>query len=200
MALGTFADLKAAIASWLNKGTTLDAQIPDFIRLTESRLNKVLDDPEMEVTSTAGTTGQFLGLPVDFGELKSISIGGRRLRGNTVADFSGFSTVAGLPQSYGIYDGQLAFAPVPATGSAVSIVYTRRIPALSVSNTTNWLLDLAPEAYLYGSLMAAELFLWNDDRLPTIKAFYDDAIEVLKQDAAKRRWGAAPLAPRLGRT
>lgn len=200
MALSTFTGLKAAIADWLNKGTTYDARIPDFIRLTESRLNKVLDDPEMEVTATATATGQFLGLPSDFGELKSISVGGYRLKGNTVADFSGFSTVAGIPRSYGIYDGQLAFAPVPSTGSAVTLVYTRRIPALSASNPTNWLLTLAPEAYLYGSLLQAELFGWNDERLPTFKAFFEDAIETLKADGAKRRWGAAPIAPRLGRT
>lgn len=200
MALDTFAGLKASISDWLKKGTTLDNQIPDFIRLTESRLNKVLDDPEMEVTATATVTGQFLGLPTDFGELVSIGVGGRRLRGATVADFSGFSTVAGLPLTYGIYDGQIAFAPVPATGSAVTIVYRRRIPGLSDTNTTNWLLDLAPEAYLYGSLLAAEFYLWNDERLPTIKAAYDEAVNDLRMDAAKRRWGAAPLAPRLGRT
>jgi hypothetical protein len=200
MALDTFAGLRGEIADYLDKGTTLDAKIPTFIRLTESRLNKVLDDPEMEVTSTATTAGQFLGLPSDFGELKSISVGGYRLRGATVADFSGFSTVAGIPRTYGIYDGQLAFAPVPSTGSGVTIVYSRRIPALSDATTTNWLLDLAPEAYLYGSLLAAEVYLWNDERLPTFKALYEDAIDTLRQDAAKRRWGAAPLAPRLGRT
>lgn len=200
MALDTYTNLQAEIADYLDKGTTLNAKIPNFIRLTESRLNKVLDDPEMETTSTATTTGQFLGLPLDFGELKSINVGGYRLRGSTVADFSGFSTVAGIPRTYGIYDGQIAFAPVPATGSAVSIVYTRRIPALSVTNTTNWLLNLAPEAYLYGSLLAAELYLWNDERLPTFQAFFEDAVANLKADAEKRRWGAAPIAPRLGRT
>jgi hypothetical protein len=200
MPLDTYAGLQAEIADYLDKGPTLDAKIPTFIRLTESRLNKVLDDPEMEVTATATATGQFLGLPADFGELKSISVGGYRLKGATVADFSGFSTTAGIPRTYGIYDGQIAFAPVPSTGSAVSIVYARRIPALSDTNTTNWLLDQAPEAYLYGSLLAAELYLWNDERLPTFKAFFEDAIDTLRQDAAKRRWGAAPLAPRLGRT
>lgn len=200
MALDTYSGLKAAISDYVDKGTTLDPRIPDFIRLTESRLNKVLDDPEMEVSSTSTVAGEFLGLPTDFGELKAISVGGYRLRGATTADFSGFSNVAGIPHTYAIYDGQIAFAPVPSTGSSVTIVYTRRIPALSNTNTTNWLLTLAPEAYLYGSLLAAELYLWNDERLPTIKAAYEEAVNDLRLDAAKRRWGAAPLAPRLGRT
>lgn len=200
MALDTYAGLTAEIADFLNKGPTLSAKIPTFIRLTESRLNKVLDDPEMEVTATATATGEFLGLPADFGQLRSISVGGYRLRGTTAADFSGFDGTAGIPRSYAIYDGQLAFAPIPSTGSAVQIVYTRRIPALSDTNPTNWLLDLAPEAYLYGSLLAAELYLWNDERLPVFQTAFEDAITTLQEDAAKRRWGAAPLAPRLGRT
>lgn len=200
MALDTYAGLQGEIADFLNKGTTLNAKIPTFIRLTESRLNKVLDDPEMEVTATATATGQFLGLPVDFGELKSISVGGYRLHGVTKADFSGFRPIAGIPRSYAIYDGQISFAPIPSAGSQVSIVYTRRIPALSDTNTTNWLLTLAPEAYLYGSLLAAELYLWNDERLPTFQAFFEDAVANLRADAEKRRWGAAPIAPRLGRT
>ena len=200
MALANYTDLTGAISAWLNKGTTLDARIPDFIRLTESRLNKILDDPEMEVTATAATAGRYLGLPSDFGELRSISVGGYRLKGATTADFSGFSTVAGIPRTYAIYDGQIAFAPVPATGSDVEIVYTRRIPALTSGAPTNWLMSLAPEVYLYGSLLAAELYLWNDERLPTIKAAYEEAVNDLKSDAVRRRWGAAPLAPRLGRT
>jgi hypothetical protein len=200
VALDDYAGLKGEIADYLNRGTTLDAKIPTFIRLTESRLNKVLDDPEMEVTATAIVTGQYLGLPDDFGELKSIGVGGYRLRGATVADFSGFSNVAGLPRTYGIYDGQLAFAPVPSTGENVTLVYTRRIPGLSDTTTTNWLLEQAPEAYLYGSLLQAEAYLWNDERLPTWREFYSDAVATLQADGAKRKHGAAPLAPRLGRT
>jgi len=200
MALDNYSGLVESVGAWLGKGTTLDDRIPDFIRLTESRLNKVLEDPEMEVTSTSTTTGQYLGLPSDFGELRSISVGGYRLTEVTAADFSGYNTLAGNPSVYGIIDGQLGFYPNPSTGSAVTIVYIRRIPGLSGTNPTNWLLTLAPEAYLYGCLLVAELFGWNDERLPTIKAFYDDAVDTLRQDAVRRRLGAAPLAPRIRRS
>ena len=199
MPLASYSDLVDAISAWLNKGTALAARIPDFIRLTESRLNKVLDDPAMEVRATSTVAGRYLTLPDDFGSLRSISVGGVRLKGATQGDFSGFSPQSGDPLTYGIAGNQLEFAPVPGSGS-VEIVYSRSIPALSEDRTTNWLLDRSPDAYLYGSLLHAEFFGWNDERLPTIKAFYDDAVDALQQDAAKRRWGAAPLAPRLGRT
>ncbi len=201
MALDTYTGLVEAIGGWLNRGTTLDARIPDFIRLTESRLNKILDDPEMEVTSTATSSGQYLALPSDFGELRTIRIGNYRLSQNTAADFSGFSTsVGGIPRVYSISDGQLAFAPIPATGSGVSITYIRRVPALTATAPTNWMLSLAPEVYLYGSLLAAEGYLMNDERLPMLKSAYEEAIGDLRADASRRRWGAAPLAPRIRRT
>ena len=48
---------------------------------------------------------------------------------------------------------------------------------------------------------------WSFDRIGGcgsfrlgIKALFDEAIDEMKADASNRRWGSAPLAPRLGRT
>jgi hypothetical protein len=195
----TYPDLVDTLEGYLNR-TDFDTRIPMFISLVEAKLNRLLDDPEMEVTSTAVTSGQYLALPEDFGQLRSINVGNYRLTGATEADFSGFSNVAGIPRTYGIIDGQIAFAPVPATGSAVTIVYTKRIPALDEGNPTNWLLNIAPDIYVYGTLMQAHIYGWNDERVPGFKALYEEAIQELIADAQKRRWGAAPISPRLGRT
>lgn len=201
MALDSYSGLVSAISGWLDKGSTLDARIPEFIALTESRLNKVLEDPEMEVTAIASSAGRSLALPADFGELRSINVGGYRLTQATAAEFSGFnSSLSGIPRSYSITDGQLWFAPIPATGSDISITYLRTIPPLTAIAPTNWLLTRAPELYLYGSLLEAEGYLWNDERLPLIQARFEEALGNLRTDGVRRRWGASPLAPRLGRT
>lgn len=199
MALDTYSGLKAAISSWLNKGTTLDAQIPDFIRLTESHLNKKLDDPEMEVSDTITLTGGTGLLPADFGSLISVQNGVYgRLEAVSSAQFADFYPISGNPRLYTIQAGN--FVTAPSGSGSVTILYRRRIPALSDTSQTNWLLDTAPEAYLYGSLLQAEFYGWNDERLPLVKSAFDEAISDLQVDAAKRRWGSAPLAPRLGRT
>lgn len=195
----TYPDLVDTLEGYLNR-TDFTARIPMFISLVEAKLNRLLDDPEMEVISTAAITDQYVGLPDDFGQLRSISVGGYRLTGATQADFSGFPNISGIPQTYAIIDGQISFAPVPSTGSVATIVYTRRIPALDAGNPTNWLLTLAPDIYLYGVLMQAHIYGWNDERVPGFKVLYEEAIQELIADAQKRRWGAAPLVPRLGRT
>jgi hypothetical protein len=195
----SYPDLVDQLEGYLNR-TDYTTRIPFFIQMTEEELNDVLDDPKMEVTYTGSTAGQFIDLPDDFGEIKSINVGGYRLTGATVADFSGFRNVAGIPRNYGIYNGQIAFAPVPATGSGVTMVYTRRIPPLNESNPTNWLLARASRLYLYGALIQASIYGWDDERVPGFITLFDKGVAQLQASAEKRRWGAAPLAPRLGRT
>ena len=194
-----YTDLVSDLEAYLNR-TDFTTRIPRFIELTEARLNRLLEDPEMEVISTATTAGQYLALPSDFGEMRSINVGTYRLNQATAADFSGFPSISGIPSTYGIFDGQIAFAPIPATGSGVTMLYTRKIPALTVSNPTNWLLTRAPDLYLYGCLLQAHVFGWFDERVAMFKSAFDEAIQELRTDGERRRLGAAPLAPRLGRT
>ncbi|MNN98291.1 hypothetical protein D3C81_2176490 [compost metagenome] len=60
---------------------------------------------------------------------------------------------------------------------SLELTYRQRIPTLSVSNTTNWLLTNWPNAYLYASLLAATPFIMNDARLPVWGQLYTQAIE-----------------------
>lgn len=198
MPLSNYTDLKAAIADWLKKGTTYDAVIPDFVRLAESRLNKVLDDPEMEVSGTITLTSGVGALPADFGTFVSVndSTYGRTEQ-VTASQFSDFTPSSGNPSVFTVTAGSIRTAP--AGSGTLNVIYRRSVPALA-SNATNWLLTRAPECYLYGSLLAAEVYGWNDERAPLIKAAYDEAIRELRADGDKRKWGAAPLAPRLART
>lgn len=195
----TYTDLVSDLEAYLNR-TDYTTHIPRFIQLTEARLNRLLEDPEMEVTSTATTSGQYLAPPDDLGEIKSIRVGNYRLAQSTAADFSGFPSISGIPQYYGLFGGQIAFGPIPSNGSTVTIVYVRRIPGLTAGNPTNWLLTLAPDIYLYGCLLQAHVFGWFDERISLFKAAFDEAIQELRIDGQRRRLGAAPLAPRLGRT
>ena len=54
--------------------------------------------------------------------------------------------------------------PTPSGATSLSIDYYQRIPALTSSNTTNWLLTDHPHLYLYTSLLHATPFLMDDAR------------------------------------
>ena len=109
-----------------------------------------------------------------------------------------FRDVSGTPRSYAIVDGSITFAPGNVT-TPITMLYRRRLPALTAASPTNWLLTLAPDVYLYGALTQAEGFLAEDDRVAGWKSMFDEAIAELRMDGARRKWGAGPIAPRINR-
>lgn len=191
--------LIAAIVDWLDD-PNLEAKAPIFIQLTESRLNRLLDDPDMEVISTATASGDYTALPSDFGEMVSINTGEGPLAQMGPVEFSGLDhTITGSPRFYSIVNRSIAFAPANGTAS-IEMVYRRRIPALTDANPTNWLLERAPDAYLYGCLVQAEGFNADDERVDGWKNSFDEAIAELRIDATRRKYGSGPLGPRIRRT
>ena len=93
----------------------------------------------------------------------------------------------GQPVYYTITGSQLEFIPTPDTTYSAELTYYAKIPALSDSNTSNWLLAYAPDLYLYGALMEAAPYLKDDERLPVWSQMYINSlgdIEVADQRAS----------------
>lgn len=198
MTLATYTELVAAVGNWLDRDD-LVARVPDFIRLSEARLNRLLDDPDMEVLSTITASGPSTSLPADFGAMVSITTGRLPLKPMSAADFASIdTTITGYPSFYTLYDGGIRFAPANAT-AVIAMVYRRTIPALTEAAPTNWLLSRAPDVYLYGALVQASAFVSDDDRVSLWKSAFDEAIDELRTDGSKRKWGAGPIAPRIRR-
>ena len=70
---------------------------------------------------------------------------------------------AANPRFFAIIGRQIVVTPTPSSGT-LDIDYYQRIPALTTSNTSNWLLTDAPYVYLYTSLLHATPFLMDDAR------------------------------------
>ena len=200
MTIATYTELQTELESYLNR-TDYTPRIPTFIALTEAQLNRLLDDPNMEVRVTATGTGQYTTLPTDFKRMLGVSTGNNyaleQVSESRITSYA--QTTTGDPRQYAIVGGAITFAPIN-TAAAIAMLYVRRIPALTAAAPTNWLLTLAPDLYLYGCLLQAHLFGWFDERLPMFKSAYDEAVNEMRVDATNRRMGSAPLAPRLGRT
>lgn len=196
--LATYTELADYISDTLDRDD-LAPKVGTFIRLAEARMNRLLDDPEMEVRSTATAVGTYTALPPDFGEMVSISTSDGQLGAVGPVEFAGFDNLAsGIPRYYTIVDGSITFAPSNSTANIV-MVYRRRIPSLTAAAPTNWLLSLAPDAYLYGALVQASVFLAEDERAGMWKSAFDEAIGELRMDASRRKWGAGPIRPRIRR-
>jgi len=82
----------------------------------------------------------------------------------------------GMPRVYTMRAGYFLFGPVPDSIYNLEIDYYAKTAELTDSATTNDMLTNNPDLYLYGSLLEAEPFLMNDQRVPLWLAAFEKAI------------------------
>jgi hypothetical protein len=183
MSITTYAELQASVASWLNR-SDLTANIPDFITLAEAQMSTDLKTRSMEAKVTLSTVAgtKTVALPTDMLEMRRLQVVGTynqplsyRSPDELSIDYA--SNMSAQPIVFTVVGGNIELAPIPDGVYSLELTYQQRIPALSVSNTTNWLLTNWPNAYLYASLIAATPFIMNDARLSTWAQLYRQAVE-----------------------
>lgn len=205
MALSNYTDLKASVADWLNRAD-LTAQVPDFIALAEARFNRELRVNSMLQRDQTIATTDYVNLPDDWLEHVSITVvGDKTIReplvyvSNEVFNQLRLQNLTGTFRYYTIQDNKIALLPAMSSGTTtLEIFYYGKIPALSSSVATNWLLSRAPDLYLFGALMAADVYLQNDERVPQWAAAVQMAMESLHKESerAKRSQGKLTIRRR----
>jgi hypothetical protein len=100
---------------------------------------------------------------------------------------------SGVPSFYTIIANEIRIGPVPAGAYEMEMLFWRKFPALSDISNTNWMLQNAPDVYLYGSLMELEPFIQNDARIATWGAAYANAIESIQSADDKDRHSGSAL-------
>ncbi len=76
------------------------------------------------------------------------------------------------------------------------MVYRTNIPALSDTNTSNWLLDLAPDLYLYGALLESAPYIKEDARIQTWGLGFSSALDGLNTLGLTSTFNAGPMQVR----
>ncbi len=207
MALITdYTTLQSAAVEYLarDQDATLVARVPTFIQLFEAKMNRALLVPQMEQRSTTAVDTsddepEFISLPSDFQTMRSVRLSGvtgkPRLAflTQTQMDDYRFSTdnVTDQPVYFSIIGTEMQLAPTPNEDFELEMVYRKKIPALS-SNSTNWLLDLAPDLYLYGVLMESAPYIKEDARLQTWGLGYSSALSALNDLGFRQSFDSGP--------
>ena len=199
MALNDYAALQASIASFLARDDLTN--IADFISLAEARMGRELDTRSQERRAIATTVigEETISLPTDLREVRMVKINSSPVNvlefmtPNTLFETHS-STANGTPQSYTIIGTEIALRPTPDSVLSVEIIYGESIAALSATNTTNTVLTRHPDAYLYGSLVAACTFLMDDQRVAQYDAIFSRIISEIIKDTDTARFGGGALA------
>lgn len=216
MSLANYSDLKTAFGTWLNRSgdSLITNNAGDFVTLCESRLNFGGGEPgeqfytpplrvrQMEGRFTATPTDEYLALPTDFMEMREIKVNTNPETHLTYVTPQQFAEAAssqdsGTPRVYTIVGDAFRLGPNPTADLTVELDYYQKIPALSDSNTTNWLLTACPNAYLYGSLLEAAILipLPETDTLRFF-ALFQAAVKGFQRQDRMARHGAAALIMR----
>ena len=198
MAIGTFAELKTATANWLDR-SDLTARIPEFITLAEARFNRILRIRDMETVSTAISTSagtREYSLPTGFVQMKGFHLTTDPLTPLAYITpemmtrlWAGSSK--GKPEVFTIIADNVSLGPNPDAVYTTSMLYYKTFTALSDSATTNDMLTNNPDVYLYGTLLEAEPFIMNDERVQLWGMAFEKAIgDIQNQDNKDRHSGS----------
>jgi hypothetical protein len=160
MALGTYSDLSTAIGTWEER-TFTTAETDEFILLAEANANlRLATDYRRRTSATINLDASGIGaLPTSFIGMSSLT---RDVVGSLpLKQVSAAALIERNP--YEVSDEAEVFALLtsttlqvaPVTDDNYLAVYSTVVPALTSSNTTNWLLTLAPHYYLFSCQAAA---------------------------------------------
>lgn len=199
MAITNYSELKTSIANFLARDD-LTTQIPDFISLAESRMSREMNARSQEKRATATLTSgdAFVSLPTDLRSIRLVKLNTSPkevLEYYTPAKLDELyaSNAQGKPRAYTIIGGEIKFAPEPDSAYTAEIVYMEGVPDLSDSNTTNEILTRHPDAYLYGALAAASVYLMDDQKTTVYEQLFTRAIDEVKREEERSKQAGSAL-------
>ena len=211
MALDTYANLQTSILDWLARpgDTLVSGAVPDMITLFESEARDRLrtrfnENASSTITTVAGTATA--AVPSMFEGARELLLQpGAGVDDQQVLVYktpenmdndNPIETTHQRPTFYTIEGTNFRFAPTPDAVYTIRVTYMQGLPALSNSNTTNWLLTNYPDAYLNGSLAVASMYIGHDERMSEWAGLADNSLNRIIMSDQKTRWSGGRLTMR----
>jgi hypothetical protein len=194
MSISTYAELQTAIGNWINRSDLTD-RIPEFIALAEGKLNRKVRHYRQKVLVTTTYDTSITTRRIDYpsNQLEIINL---QIKPSGAADtqYDSIKLIAperietvykgsGRPDFYCLR-GDIEFNRLADQTYTVRIHQMKRW-ALA-TDLTNWLLTNYPDAYVYGALLEASLYLNQDSRVAGWRDLYKDAIREINDESTRQ--------------
>lgn len=195
----TYQELKDEALSFINN-MAAEQSIDTFIDLCEADLSRRLRHWRMERRSTAVLDTQYTALPNDFNAPLRFSLTGDNFYKLDMVSHSEImsrreqnNNTAGRPKVIAMTADAFEVQPSPDQEYTLEMVYYSKVPALSSSNTSNWVLEYYPDAYLYGTLAHSAPYLHEDSRMQTWLSLYNSAIDAINAESERAEFGRSNM-------
>jgi len=197
-----YATLKSNIAAFLARDD-MTAQIPTFIDLAEARMSRELETraQERRARATVPAGQEFVSLPTDLRALRLIRTTGSP---SIVLDymtpevlFANWPNAStGTPREYSVIGCEIVFRPIPDAEIVLELIYgeaAQAVTSLSDSQTTT-ILSRHPDAYLYGALAQAYVYLQDESRAQWFDSALSRTMQEVRKDMNRSRFGVGSLS------
>lgn len=197
MALANYAELTTAIGMWEER-TFTSTETDQFIRLTEAKADRKLrQDFRRRTSATINTDASGVGtLPTGFVGMTSLV---RDVLGSEpLKQVSWDALITRNPYEIGDDAGVYAIngttiMVAPVTDDDFIAKFSATLTGLSGSETTNWLLTLAPDYYLFGCQAAASAYVKDYQTAMMLQAQADAILEDLVSQGNVAEYGNAEM-------
>ena len=173
MKINSYDTLLAEAKNWSGRTDLTDDQYNSFTYFTGSMANQLLRIAPMEWTVILDVTedGHVI-IPPDLLELKSLtaffnddnSVPLQYIAWEQFVNNVNLDDNDDQPLYFSRQGGFWFISPKPAVGTKVTCHYFRTMPDISADDQTNWLVQLSPLTYLYGTLHFLHLFVYDEER------------------------------------
>lgn len=192
MALANYTDLRDAVSEWLAK-SNLSTRAPDFISLAEAELNRRVRIRQNMTTGTLTLSSGAASVALPTGFLEEIELNYTdQVEALNRAPFDKIDfentadSIHARPSWYAITSDSIVFDTEADQDYTLLLRYYRKWDL--ASDTSNWLMTNAPDAYLFGSLAEAADYQRDTAALQRYLSRRDAAIQsVLNADARSKR-------------
>lgn len=203
MPFTTYAELQAAITTRMNRAD-MDTAVVDWISTAESDIEHWLRVNWTEKRAYATPTDAFIAYPTDFNGLRNLQWDYANYRitleqvSPDMIDKVVPSTTTGVPQYFCVHDEQFELRPAPGADNAttVEISYYKKVTPLSDSNTSNEILENAPNLLFYRALAEGFEHIMDEQRAMLYIQKYEREKQLVMRDSLKTTWGGNPLRVR----
>ena len=201
MSITTYAELQSSIADWLLRDD-LTSVIPTFISLAEAKFNRRIRDYRMVKRATAQVDTAYFAIPSDWQENIRFQLNTSPITTleyvtpDQAAEEKRLYNSSGRPAFFTMIGDQFQIVPAPDSTYDAELTYYAKIPALSGSNTSNWLLTKAPDIYLYGALMEAAPYLDDDARIQVWGGLLEQSMNAIQIESDRAKTGSSSIRMR----
>lgn len=195
MAITTYTELKAAVASWMHRDD-LTSSIPDFITLAEVRINRELvtreHEIEVELAMTPGS--RYVDLPAGMnypvGLWLKAWLPRQKLQQAIPTELPVKTNVTGYPEYWAVDGAKIAFDKLASAAHTFDFRYVGG-EVISDATPTNYVLTNYPDLYLFGACTEGATYI----RDAAAAQMFDGRFQKALSDARNNENSARERAP-----